>query len=336
MRTEKPPKLSKQALLVLIVVLFIGAFLAGPILIVAIPALYERKDDAHISNDFVGFQDGPRTRGTMTIIFMCFSTLGACSYSLYHGDIPVEASTKEAEPTEKELVLKYKPLAHHMLVACLTFLMPEIILFRAVKENRKAKAVGPSMQQAWTGWKPKHSLFLIMNGFRDGEKLLTSDRLLLDFLHLREKDGLKVQWDQVNRRIELRDRSNWFMKGITVLQLLRLAVTTIARWYLSFPVTPLELTTCAHVVCAATTYIFWLHKPRNVQEPIDLNLFLDRDLAQQEKGENQFPYSQSPTLVSPMKHLDIIVDRKSFAGTTSDDYGEQAHNLYAYHFHCCI
>lgn len=44
-------------------------------------------------------------------------------------------------------------------------------------------------------------------------------------------------------------------------------VSAITRVAVGLPVTPLEVNTMAHVVCALTVYLLWWHKPRWVNEP---------------------------------------------------------------------
>ena len=56
-------------------------------------------------------------------------------------------------------------------------------------------------------------------------------------------------------------------KVICCVQVAWMIVSAITRTAVRLPVTPLEVNTLAHVVCALLFYVFWWHKPRWVNEP---------------------------------------------------------------------
>lgn len=56
-------------------------------------------------------------------------------------------------------------------------------------------------------------------------------------------------------------------KFICCIQVGWMIVSAITRTAVGLPVTPLELNTIAHVVCALLIYVFWWDKPRWVNEP---------------------------------------------------------------------
>ena len=85
-----------------------------------------------------------------------------------------------------------------------------------------------------------------------------------------EQSKLPIDWLAIEFAIKIRDQSNAFVNTIALLQLLWMLVQTLARWHESLSVSPLEIATCAHIICAVFTYGFWWSKPRNVQEHFEL------------------------------------------------------------------
>lgn len=61
-------------------------------------------------------------------------------------------------------------------------------------------------------------------------------------------------------------------KTIACLQSGWFVTQCIARGIEHLPVSPLEIITCAIILCTATTYFFWLYKPLNVLTPTIISL----------------------------------------------------------------
>jgi hypothetical protein len=73
-------------------------------------------------------------------------------------------------------------------------------------------------------------------------------------IHLRIQDGVIRCSDIRDRDIEARSKADWFAKGFTVFQSTCFLVDVIARWVHHLPVSPIELTTVAYVLCGILTY----------------------------------------------------------------------------------
>jgi hypothetical protein len=63
--------------------------------------------------------------------------------------------------------------------------------------------------------------------------------------------------------IEDRSKTDWFTKGLAVIEILRLGVTLIIRRYEHLGVSQLEILALAFAFCAALTYAFCWNKPQN-------------------------------------------------------------------------
>ena len=68
-----------------------------------------------------------------------------------------------------------------------------------------------------------------------------------------------------------KSKSDGLSKFIACVQASWLIVQVIGRLILHLQVTLLEINTLGHVLCALVIYIIWWHKPRMVQEPIELS-----------------------------------------------------------------
>ncbi|KAJ6110654.1 hypothetical protein N7486_002889 [Penicillium sp. IBT 16267x] len=79
------------------------------------------------------------------------------------------------------------------------------------------------------------------------------------------------------RDIKDRAKADSFAKGFALLQSLWMTCNVIARRAYNLPISPLEYSTVAYVVCAAVTYITWWHKPKDMVTPIHIFLPYDKD-----------------------------------------------------------
>lgn len=349
MHIKRNPRSRHQICLIFVLLCLFALLLSVPILIVCF--IRWSKGSASIYADgLVGFQGNPHTRGTMTIIFMCISTLILSSQTIYHGDVPLETGECHGSSGISEVeggscsggtaIITNNisiSLAHRILVANLNFLMPELILFRAVKERQRASAVSHRMREkGYPKWNLMLGFFLSMNGFCNGEALLTESSLIT---HLRysEECGSKVDWDEVIERIRVRDQSNCLLKGIALFQILFVTTTTFARWIQAFPITPLEVITCAQCFCATATYIVWSGKPFNVREPVDLRFVCvgpaspshDPDIAPVTPSISRVP---SARLSGKEKPRVMEYQRQGADKTDSSCYGEYLKSSHSYYF----
>lgn len=77
--------------------------------------------------------------------------------------------------------------------------------------------------------------------------------------------------------IQTRSKADSFAKGFALLQSFWVMCNIIARAVYQMPVSPLEISTVAYVVCAVISYAFWWHKPKDMETPIIIHLPYSRD-----------------------------------------------------------
>jgi len=123
-----------------------------------------------------------------------------------------------------------------------------------------------------------------MGGFhyKTGEK--TTKRVGLEFITkvaLLVDNHLCHQYDEYRATIisvldhyldEINDKSNAdpMVKFVACLQVVWFLIIVLVRRIVqpSLPITQLEISTCAYIVCAIGTWVLWWDKPYNVQYPI--------------------------------------------------------------------
>lgn len=120
--------------------------------------------------------------------------------------------------------------------------------------------------EEYEGWSLTHSFFARMKGlYVDGERAENGDDLVAMGIILDRETC-----EQLGRDIADKSKADFLTKSIAVIQITRFLLEMISRAAVSLPLSPLEYFTCAQVVCALLTYIFWFDKPHNVQEPLRL------------------------------------------------------------------
>lgn len=81
------------------------------------------------------------------------------------------------------------------------------------------------------------------------------------------------------RETEIKDRAkvDASAKLLTVIQSTWTIINILARAAYSLPISPIEITTVAYVICAAFTYAMWWAKPKDMQTPISMLLHYTRE-----------------------------------------------------------
>ena len=135
-----------------------------------------------------------------------------------------------------------------------------------------------------TQWTYKHAYFAHMRGLRtrDGRIIRSGEELR----HLYEMHASQppanphrttnvmatFDYQSLSEDIDDKSKADWLAKLLAVLQMGRFLFGAISRLAAHFPISPLESVTCAYVLCTLLTYVFWFHKPYNVQEPIRIEV----------------------------------------------------------------
>lgn len=89
--------------------------------------------------------------------------------------------------------------------------------------------------------------------------------------------GIVKPSDLMDSEIKDRAKADSFAKAFTVLQSMWVIFNIIARAAYHLPISPIEISTVAYVVCAVITYAAWWYKPKDMNTPIIIRLPYDRE-----------------------------------------------------------
>jgi len=146
------------------------------------------------------------------------------------------------------------------------------------------KPLADDQEKVVVTWTNVHSFFAISGGFivenkgRRKSPYLSSDRYRFN------RNGIvllamlgKLPDIQVE---EIRDKSktNELAKFLTCMQAIWMVIQTLGRLADHLPITPLEVNTIAHCICAIFVYIWWWEKPQNIETPVILKEHWVEDL----------------------------------------------------------
>ncbi|KLO04400.1 hypothetical protein SCHPADRAFT_755331 [Schizopora paradoxa] len=220
-------------------------------------------EDPHI-----GWVENPKTRGTLNIISVCLSTIFACAYVSVHIGLP----------GEKDGFIK--PLLHKCNWLLANVFAPELMVLIALCERWSASSGVAFMQSLGVeGWTMRLAFFADMGGFKvrfsNGEtKAFSSGLEFYEWFssRLRIPGPLELDFKEVELDIKDRSKRDGVLKVFACLQAVWLLIQTVARFAQHLPVTELEVTSCAYVLCALVVYSCWLHKPYGVQRRYIIHL----------------------------------------------------------------
>jgi hypothetical protein len=124
-------------------------------------------------------------------------------------------------------------------------------------------------------WTLVHSFYVIMGGFvmdtniEDGiEYIPGSPRLTLTARGVKylAENGHELPYI-TEASIKDRSKADGLAKGLVCLQAIYMISQCASRLANELPLTPLEVNTLGHVLCALVMYMFWLRKPQDVRDP---------------------------------------------------------------------
>ncbi|KAJ5679719.1 hypothetical protein N7462_007963 [Penicillium macrosclerotiorum] len=244
-----------------------------------------------------GWQFDDNSRSSWDILWACLSTIFACTWTALHIHV---YSRDQYMTTAVAYVMKGLSWFGALLA-------PEVMIIIAAIDVHYARAIIERCNKAfeaegnYTGipkteieqaqiseaemnankrslpWTMAHGFCIHMDGFR----LRTKDHW---FYNIGSKNvaplieaGLIQPSDLSKDEIKDRAKADALAKFITVLQSLWTLVNILARAAYKLPISPLEISTIAYVVCAACTYGLWWSKPRDMETPITINLAYTRN-----------------------------------------------------------
>jgi hypothetical protein len=119
-----------------------------------------------------------------------------------------------------------------------------------------------------------HSYYALMGGFAfetedEGEDpyIPGSPQILLTCRGVEEIAKLGFLPDISKKYIEDKSKADNIAKGLVLVQASWLILQCITRWASHLTVTPLEVNTLAHAICALCMYFLWWNKPLDVHDP---------------------------------------------------------------------
>ncbi|KAJ5701287.1 hypothetical protein N7488_008835 [Penicillium malachiteum] len=241
------------------------------------------------SDPNVGWQNSPGRRGTWQIATACATTIFACTYSIQHLNVPLRE-----DGTAKKLLRKCKWMVF-------TVLFPEFILghallefalavqsvldiksrtmfkitrlpwpvklyilvtsgYSSLKEQEDLEAHSDPAQPLWS---ITHSYYANMGGIVYYGAHFTTPLTAKNIPTIAE---LYKSLEITEEDIKDKGKSDFFTKGIAILQISQLVLSLIARAYQGLPFSQLETLTLSFSICGVATYLSCWYKPQNVGE----------------------------------------------------------------------
>ncbi|KAI1414673.1 hypothetical protein F5Y13DRAFT_197213 [Hypoxylon sp. FL1857] len=233
----------------------------------------------------VGYVQDPNGRGTATLVLSSLLTLILCVWSALHLNVPRRNQTKL-----QELWLNVRWIVTGIYA-------PELVVFTAwrqwcsarllqqlVEQSLKDSESSPQPEKYPTQWTMAHSFFACTGGF--AFELASLDGVMfnpIDPITDRPRRltltarGMAVlakcgQLPSIRKEdIEDKSKANDLAKATVIIQATWMLIQVIGRLASKLSVTPLEVNTVAHVLCAFLMYLFWWNKPLLPNEPIILD-----------------------------------------------------------------
>lgn len=205
-----------------------------------------------------GWVEQPNYRGTFDILWVCLVTIGISTYTMLCLNIPA--------PKDSYLRL----FGRRLLWMLLGIIGPEFVLTYAAGQWSRAKWSVEAFKDEHPDWHMRHAFFADMRGFVLHTADSTKFPLNASQLHWLVRHRY-VEYPEISKR-ELWDKSkqDTFTKVITAFQVTYLIIQCCARAAQGLAITTVELNALAIVVCSLMTSYAWLHKPADINTPIQL------------------------------------------------------------------
>lgn len=226
----------------------------------------------------------PNQRGTIDIIWDCVTTLAICCWVMLHLNVPAKSDSVWSLMLRKARWLT------------LALLAPELVMLFACGQWASAKRSVADMQQlGQQDWTMIHAFYADSGGFMLQTADYVSFPITAKQLHYLVQRG-HLQMPKISKE-EIWDKSkaDMFAKAVASFQAIWLVAQVVARGIQHLPVTLLELSTVALIMCTGATLFFWFFKPLNVDTPTIL--VLDATIAEvlvQAGDKAEAPFQDTP------------------------------------------
>ena len=203
-----------------------------------------------------GWVSQPNFRGTMDIIWSCVCALFICLWVMLHLNVPAK---------DDGFWCIFARKSRWLVLGLLT---PELVLLSACGQWASAqRSVRDMKALGYNEWTMAHAFYADSGGFLLKPLCSFPFPITAKQLHYLVGQGYLGLPAISVREICDKSKADKFTKTIAALQLCWLVLQCVARAIQKISVTPLELSTVAIILCTASTYFFWLHKPLNAELP---------------------------------------------------------------------
>ncbi|KAK4069227.1 hypothetical protein Trihar35433_5806 [Trichoderma harzianum] len=231
-----------------------------------------------------GWRVSPDGRGTMDILWTCIVTTFLCTYTILCLNLPSKHDSS------------VRILGRKLLWMAISIAGPEFVLTAAAGQLAAARdSVKAFHALGHTSWTYRHGFFANMGGFElqplNGAPFRVNSKHILWLMSRGH-----IQYPEISDE-ELLDKSkrDTVSKLITCFQVGYLIVQCIARGVQGLPVTTIELSTMAIVVCSIMTSVCWISKPQDVRYPVRIEMAETMDQVLRGAGPVAArPYRQTP------------------------------------------
>ncbi|KAI4282753.1 MAG: hypothetical protein L6R38_002712 [Xanthoria sp. 2 TBL-2021] len=226
------------------------------------PLLYISGSDYNIiatNTSRLGWVGQCNQRGTIDILWNCLTTIFISLWVMLHLNVPAE---------HKGFWTSFFRKTRRLILGALA---PETVLLASGGQWASAKRSLTDMKELGAkGWTLVHGFYADSGGF----VLSTSDAspfpvTAKQIHYLVEKKYIAVP-KITEKEIFDKSKADQFTKTIACLQTGWFVTECIARAIQKLAISPLELCTCAFILCTVAVYYFWLYKPLNFTTPTTL------------------------------------------------------------------
>lgn len=210
------------------------------------------------SPDFVcGWVSSPDTRGTISIVYSCLSTVWLCTWTCLCLNIPSSRCTG------------WRFVLYKFRWQLFAVFFPEVLVALAAEQWASAKqSVRAFSELGCANWTIRHGFFADMGGLvlaPRGSPGFPIDSFQLAYLvrhgYLRMP---RIELDDI-RAI---NKADGLSRVVTLGQMSWFCLSCFARASLHLGISPLELETLSFILCTLHTFYFWYHKPLDPARPL--------------------------------------------------------------------
>ncbi|KAJ5794349.1 hypothetical protein N7457_000948 [Penicillium paradoxum] len=219
--------------------------------------------DVTTNNGTAGWVSGPNTRGTMDIVWSSLLTVFLCTWTAVCLNLP------NPKDTPFQIFCRRTKWMFWAIVS------PELVLSVAIGQYASARRSVKRFRKLGVDqnrWTLRHGFYADMGGMLlqpvDSTPFLVNSRQLV---YLVEKQYLECPpitqseiWDK--------SKTDTLARLLSLGQSIWLMIQLFGRLILKLPITTLELSAGAIVICTFGTFICWMHKPSDVHTGIVLSM----------------------------------------------------------------